>query len=93
MKLPLNKYKSKIIRLIYLVFEEFKMNKPIVLMIVILLIIGAIAVNKILSTPDTVNPQISQQGTVNPTTNNTSPPPTNNNNSPNIPPKTNVMQK
>jgi hypothetical protein len=68
------------------------MNKPIVLMIVILLIIGAIAVNKIITTPKTDKAPVSQQGTNNTITNNTSN--TNNETSnPNIPSKTNVLQK
>ncbi len=62
-------------------------------MIIILLIIGAIAVNKILSPTDKTNPQVSQQGTTNPTINTNSTPQTNDNKSPNIPAKTDVLQK
>ncbi|EKQ53236.1 MAG: hypothetical protein B655_1385 [Methanobacterium sp. Maddingley MBC34] len=69
------------------------MNKPIVLMIVILLIVGAIAVNKIINSSEPDNTQTTPdnaQVVSNPVQNNS-----NNTSSSNSPstPKTNVLQK
>jgi hypothetical protein len=69
------------------------MNKPILLMIVILLIVGAIAVNKIINSSEPDNTQTTPdnaQIVSNPVQNNS-----NNTSSSNSPstPKTNVLQK
>ena len=69
------------------------MNKPIVLIIVILLIVGAIAVNKIINSSEPDNTQTTPENTQivsNPVQNNSTN--TSTSNSPNMP-KTNVLQK
>jgi len=69
------------------------MNKPIVLIIVILLMVGAIAVNKIINSSETNNTQATPENTQvvsNPVQNNSNNDSTSN--SPNMP-KTNVLQK
>ncbi|CDG65291.1 MAG: hypothetical protein PWQ15_925 [Methanobacterium sp.] len=71
------------------------MNKPVILAIVILLIIGGIALNKIINTPETENnpspesPQPIDNPVISDSGNNTS---TNNSNGPNVP-VTYVQQK